>query len=498
MHDLAGRELRAWRRFHVRTTALFALPLFAILAVVSILAYRRAVAGEHTLLRARLRALSVALASAIDPAAIPLATAEGPTPARRRMMAALATVGRDQPEVVAVYVLVPVDDAGQMWFAGDWDRRAGQTETAGATYDASDVPLLIAAVHGPQVETRAVTDAWGPTLSGYAPIVDDTGRTVAIVGVDIAARTIALREREVIIRNLLLFGAAALALLGIGALVGRQVRRPIEKIVTATSAVTDGQLTARVALDRGDELGILGAHFDRMAAGLQERERIRSIFGRYVSEDVARTVLASPEAAGLGGDLREVTVLFSDLRGFSTIVEHLAPTRVIALVNTYLDVMATLIDEHGGCVLELLGDGILAVFGAPVASDDHAADALACARAMRARLIELNTAWDASGEAEAWQSRGLPSLGMRIGIHSGRVVAGNIGGAKRMKYAVLGDAVNVAARVEALNKELGTTLLFTAATHARLPADVAAAAEPRGEHALKGREQRVIVFTIAA
>ena len=235
-----------------------------------------------------------------------------------------------------------------------------------------------------------------------------------------------------------------------------------------------------------------------MASGLQERERIRAIFGRYVSEEVARTVLASPEAAGLGGDVREVTVLFADLRGYSTIVEHLAPAGVIAIVNSYLDQMATLIDAHDGCVLELLGDGILAVFGAPVASEDHAAQALACAEAMHRRLAELNAGWDASGAAEAWRAHGLASLGMRIGVHTGRVVAGNIGGATRMKYAVLGDAVNVAARVEALNKELATTLLFTAATRARLPAEVAARAEPRGEHALKGRSQHVVVYTLPA
>jgi adenylate cyclase len=247
---------------------------------------------------------------------------------------------------------------------------------------------------------------------------------------------------------------------------------------------------------RGDELGMLGAHFDRMAAGLEERERLRATFGRYVSEDVARAVLASPEAAGLGGDLREVTVLFSDLRGYSTIVEHLAPAQVIAIVNRYLDEMVGLVDRHDGCVLELLGDGVLAVFGAPVAHPDHAAQAVACALAMRARLAELNRAWEASGEAAAWQARGLPTLAVRSGPHR-RVVAGNINGATRMKYAVLGGAVNVAARLEQLNKQLGTSLLFSAATHAQLPAALAARAEPRGEHQLKGRDQPAALFTIA-
>ena len=495
MLDLAGRPLRPWQRFHVRATALFAAPLLAILAILGVLSWRRAVADEHARLQARLRALSVALASSTEPAALDPAR---PSPARARLLAALATVGRDQPDVVAIYVLVPDDAAGHMHFVADWDRRPGEATTPGTPYDASAVPLLMAAAGGPQVETQAVRDAWGPTLSGYAPIVDGAGRTVAILGVDIAAATIAARERAAIVRAAGVFGAAVVLLIVIGGVVARWVRRPIAQIVSATSAVAAGQLDARVGLTRGDELGVLGAHFDRMAAGLEERERLRATFGRYVSEEVARAVLASPEAAGLGGDLREVTVLFSDLRGYSTIVEHLAPAGVIAIVNRYLDEMVGLVEGHGGCVLELLGDGILAVFGAPVRGDDHAARAVACARAMQARLAELNRGWEQSGQAAAWQDRGLPTLGMRVGVHTGRVVAGNIGGATRTKYAVLGDAVNVAARLEALNKELGTAILFTAATRAQLPADVAAAAEPRGEHRLKGREQPVAVFTIAA
>ena len=491
MFELAGRKLRAWERFHVRTTALYALPVFAILAVVAVLAYQRAVSGEHALLRGRLRALSVALASGLD---VETATART-GPAHDRLERALAAVGGDQPDLVAVYVLIPEDDQGAMRFVGDWDRR-GLTSIPGAPYDASKVPRLIAAARGPQVETTPVADAWGPTLSGYAPVRDEAGRTVAIVGVDVGASTIAAREHEAIVSTIALFLIGATLLMLIGAVVGRKVRRPLERIVTATTAVAGGHLEARVGLERRDELGILGAHFDRMAAGLQERERIRAMFGRYVSEEVARTVLASPEAAGLGGDLREVTILFSDLRGYSTIVEHLAPTDVIAIVNRYLDVMGTLIDEHGGCVLELLGDGILAVFGAPVRADEHAARALTCARAMQRRLTELNREWEAAGAARAWQERGLATLGMRIGVHSGKVVAGNIGGASRMKYAVLGDAVNVAARLEQLNKELTTTLLFSAAVYERLPAELQAEAEARGDYLLKGRAQPVTVFTL--
>lgn len=490
MFELAGRRVRPWQRFHVRITALYALPLVAVMMVAGVLAYRRAVDDEHALLRGRLRALSVALAAALEPHDVAV---DGP--AHQRLQRTLATVGTDQPDLVAVYVLRPADARGQMTFVADWDRR-GLTVAPATPYDASQVPRLIAAAAGPQVESAAVADAWGPTLSGYAPIVDGAGRTVAIVGVDIAASTIAAREREAVVRTLVLFGLALALLAVIGWIVGRRIRRPIERIVTATTAVAGGHLEARAAIERHDELGILAHHFDRMASGLQEREHLRDTFGRYVSEDVARAVLASPESQSLAGDLRDVTILFSDLRGYSTIVEHLQPAEVIGIVNRYLDVMGRHVDDHGGCVLELLGDGVLAVFGAPVKSVDHAEQAVRCAEAMLTALAGLNREWEAGGQARAWQARGLPTLAMRIGVHAGRVVAGTIGGATRMKYAVLGDAVNVAARLEQLNKTIGTSLLFSAAVRDRLPAPLRDRAEPRGEHVLKGRGQPVSVFTL--
>jgi adenylate cyclase len=280
-----------------------------------------------------------------------------------------------------------------------------------------------------------------------------------------------------------------------GLLVARAVRRPIERIVDVSGEIAGGNLNARVALARRDEFGVMGRRFDDMAVKLEEREHIRRVFGRYVSEDVARKVLSSPDASRLGGEEREVTVLFNDLRGYSTVTEGIAPIETIQLLNEYMGAMGTIIDAHHGCVLEFIGDAIVAVFNAPAEVPDHAEKAVRCARAMVARLGELNRTWEASGLAKLWQGRGMKELGARIGVHTGRVVAGTLGTSTRVKYGVIGDTVNVTARVESLNKDLGTELLVTRETWARLPDDLTAAGKPRGEHPVKGRQASVTVYS---
>lgn len=227
---------------------------------------------------------------------------------------------------------------------------------------------------------------------------------------------------------------------------------------------------------------------------VRDREHIRRTFGRYVNEEVVRAILASGDLQ-LGGEEREVTILFSDLRGYSTILENLPPTEAVSLVNEYLGEMAALVQHHQGTVLEFIGDAVLAVFSAPLPLEDHAQHAVSCALAMRERLGELNEAWEASGKDAAWKSLGMDALGARIGIHTGVVVAGNLGGMTRMKYGVIGDTVNVAARLEALNKKLDTTILVSGDTWARLE-QAPEQGRSTGEHQVKGRERVVEVWAV--
>ena len=167
--------------------------------------------------------------------------------------------------------------------------------------------------------------------------------------------------------------------------------------------------------------------------------KVRKTFGRYLSDDVVATLLSSPDALELGGEKRKVSILMSDLRGFSTISERLAPELVVEVLNTYLGKMAEVITKHAGTIDEFIGDAILAVFGAPFYNEDDAIRAVACAIEMQCKMTEVN---------QELSHRGLPNLEMGIGINTGEVVVGNIGSITRAKYGVVGSNVNLTSRIE--------------------------------------------------
>jgi adenylate cyclase len=249
-----------------------------------------------------------------------------------------------------------------------------------------------------------------------------------------------------------------------------------------------------VGLQRSDELGVMSKHIDLMAEQLQDREFIRETFGRYLSSKIATEVLSQRSGITLGGEERVVTVLFSDLRGYTSISEQMSATQVVAMLNQYLGAMNEIIDQHRGCVIEFVGDAIFAVFGAPHYMADHAEQAMRCAIEMRLRLKELNAAWLESGMARSWQESGVTEISLRIGVHTGQVVAGNLGSQTRMKYSVIGDTVNVASRLEALNKVLGSEILISRDVYIQLPRDLMDGVTDRGSHKVKGRENPIKVY----
>jgi adenylate cyclase len=214
-----------------------------------------------------------------------------------------------------------------------------------------------------------------------------------------------------------------------------------------------------------------------------DRRRFRDSIARYLSRDVMAKVLA--DAPILRGEHRSVSILFSDLRGFTTLSEQLEPERIAAHLNEYFDAMTTAIFAHRGMINDFVGDAVMAVFGAPVDDADHAWNAVQSALAMNHALDALNRRWEAAG---------LPRLQMGIGIHTGAVFAGNVGGRERIKYTVIGDPVNVASRVEGLNKELGTTMLITEETLAAVGDRVRV--RDCGPVAVKGRVEKVRVFEV--
>jgi adenylate cyclase len=262
-------------------------------------------------------------------------------------------------------------------------------------------------------------------------------------------------------------------------LVTRSVLAPVQGLLDATRRVKAGDLSARVPVVSGDELGGLAGAFNDMVSGLAEREALREAFGSYVDPDVAERVLREGEM--LEGDELEVTVAFIDIHHFTAYAERASAEETVAYLNDFFGRVVPILTEHGGHANKFVGDGVLGVFGAPDRIEDHADRALKAA-------CEIAHAVDAAYRGE---------LQIGIGINSGPVIAGTVGGGGRLDFTVIGDPVNVASRVESLTGETGDVILLTEATRCLLEhCDVEL--EPRGEVPLRGKSEPVPIYGVAA
>ena len=229
-------------------------------------------------------------------------------------------------------------------------------------------------------------------------------------------------------------------------LFSKSILRPIADLRRATRAVAEGRYDVSVPVTTGDELGELAASFNQMVEGLAERERIREAFGTYLDKSVAEYILS--EGFSEEGDEREVSVLVCDVRDFTSFARQAEAKEVVARLNELFEIVVPIVTRHGGHVDKFMGDGLLAVFGAPESHPDHADRAVRAACEMATRV----------------NSDEGPGLRIGVGVNSGRVIAGSIGGAGRLNFSVIGDSVNVAARVEAATRMVDEDVLITEAT----------------------------------
>ena len=260
----------------------------------------------------------------------------------------------------------------------------------------------------------------------------------------------------------------------------RSIAEPVDRITVAVQRVGSGSLDEHVRVDDGGEIGLLQAGFNHMVNGLRERERIRAAFGTYVDPEVAEHILR--EGTDLDGEEVEATLVFIDIRDFTGLAERVPARELVATVNRLFERVVPIVREHGGHVDKFIGDGVLAVFGAPRRQDDHADQALAASLAIE----------------QAVREEFADELSVGIGINSGQVVAGNVGGSGRLNFSVIGDPVNVAARVEAATRETGDTVLVSDHTRRHLSSKAAAGLEERPAVPLKGKSEAIRLFAPAA
>lgn len=324
-------------------------------------------------------------------------------------------------------------------------------------------------VPAPGVGAR-LTMAW--TLATGVPLLG----VVALVVADLAGAN--LDQERVAGATLFLASVALGAGLLAMVMAARSVADPIAAVGRAFERIEQGNFASRVAVEDGSEVGRLQAGFNHMADGLQEREQLRDAFGTFVDPSLTKRVLE--EGTDLAGEEVELSVMFIDVRGFTAFAERAEAQEVVARLNDLYGLIVPIILRHGGHASKFIGDGLLAVFGAPERLDDHARHAVACAREI----------------AEAVRDRYEDELRVGVGVNSGRVVAGTIGGGGRLDFTVIGDAVNTAARVEAATRETGDDVLITRGTLSLLGEDDDGWAE-RPPVRLKGKTEAVALFAPA-
>lgn len=283
-----------------------------------------------------------------------------------------------------------------------------------------------------------------------------------------------------VLLNALVFAAVGVWLIF---LVNGNLTRSIGGMVTALHAVRKGDFSKRVKVTSNDELGYAGDVINEMTAGLKERAFIKELFGKYVSKEIRDEILS--QQIPLDGELKDVTILFADLRNFTPLVERTSPTEVVRIINRYFEEMEKIISAHRGLILQFIGDEIEAVFGAPIAIENHPDMALQAAMAMHQQLAKVNC---------ELEKQGHPPLSHGIGLHSGEVLAANIGSPQRLSYAMVGDTVNIAARLQGLNKRFGTHIVASEVTVARAQDAYPLQALPATK--IKGKSNRVSLFGV--
>lgn len=263
----------------------------------------------------------------------------------------------------------------------------------------------------------------------------------------------------------------------------KSLTNPITTLVGATKEVEKGNFRLGVKATTGDEIGILTESFVEMGRGLEEREKMKDAFGKFVNKEIADQVLKG--TIKLGGERKTATVFFSDIRGFTAISEKLEPEEVVEFLNQYMTRMVNCVNNTHGVVDKYIGDAVMAVWGAPVSHGNDTENAVNGALMMRRELIEFNKG--RGGDKK-------PIIKIGCGLNTGPVLAGQIGSNERMEYTVIGDTVNLASRIEALNKPFGTDILVSTDTY-HLIKDIFRL-EPMQKIKVKGKSEPQQIYAV--
>jgi adenylate cyclase len=354
------------------------------------------------------------------------------------------------------------------------------------TFDGKEREALVSTLRERAFVPQQITDVSFNReryVSFFLPLPTETGTAAVLLqrSLDRELAPYLRLERTYLI--LALVGLAISAAVGIW--IARGVSKPVLQLAEGARKIADGDYQHRVNVNQPDEMGLLAASFNHMSKGLAERDQVRDLLGKVVSPAVAAELLRKDVT--LGGEEREVTVLFSDVRNFTTMCEALPPQEVLGILNRYFTRMSAIVEAHGGVVDKYVGDAIMALFGAPLANSDDADRAMEAALEMCEALDELNA---------QQQVRGHPAINIGIGINTDVVIAGNMGSQSRLNYTVIGDGVNLASRLEGLTKtpDYATRIIVSRTTLAKAKGRYQT--RSLGEVAVKGKQKPTEIYAL--
>ena len=316
-----------------------------------------------------------------------------------------------------------------------------------------------AELSSPFVTTNTYSDTWGTWLTGYAPIYDLEGNLIAILGIDVQTQEIYLELQKLLLYGFIAFAISIFVAVIFAYFLSKLVSSSLAVLCDTVKSIGKGDFSTRSMLYTRDEFNELSLAINNMAKGLQERERLKLGFARYVSQYALEELLKLDQPITLEGERKKVTLLFSDIRHFTGMAEELPPEEVLKLLNEYFTEMIEVVFNYGGTLDKFIGDGMMVEFGAPLEDKLQELHAVLAAIHMQLHLDKL---------CDKWEKEGKRRLRMGIGIHTGLAVLGNIGSELRMEYTAIGDTVNVASRLERFTKKSEKKIIISKSVYEKV------------------------------
>lgn len=393
---------------------------------------------------------------------------------------------RDDLYVKYLYITRPDPNNPQKFiFVIDSEERKEEASPFGQSNPKSTEDFLQNHLKEPYSYPKLTQDQWGIWLTGYHPIYDLDGNYLGTVGADISALEVHQTINRLFIYSLGAFLLSLVLAMLAAAFLAKHATKALVSLQMATKEIAKPNFEYRVDLKTNDEFEELASSLNQMCEQLQEKEKLKIGFAHYVSKHVLERIIKEKGATKLEGEKRKITVLFSDIRGFTRIAEQFSPEEVVKLLNEYFKVMLEVIFKHNGMLDKLVGDGIMAEFGAPIDDPEQEKNAVLTAIEMVEKLKSLN---------EKWRAEGKPTIDIGVGVHTGEAIVGSVGTEERMEYTAIGDTVNIASRLQVISKEKKLPIIISESTYK--PIKHQFSFEEIGPVTLQGRVQSIKVFTI--